>query len=119
MAAALVAEGRGEAPATFSLFVRSLRPTRGYLVAAGLQSAVGFLRDWAFDDGALARLRRAAPLDPAFLDWLRELHFTGGGRAVPPGRHLVAPEAPHEDHAPLPAAPLPGTNLPYPVPRSH
>ncbi len=54
MAAALLAEGRAEAPATFSLFIRNLPPSRGYLVAAGLHEAVRFLRDWRFDEDAVA-----------------------------------------------------------------
>jgi nicotinate phosphoribosyltransferase len=92
MAAALAAEGRAEAPSTFSLFIRRLPPNRGYLVAAGLHRAVRFLRDWRFDDDAVARLTRTAPFDPAVLDWLRELRFTGRVRAVPEGRLVFAGE---------------------------
>jgi len=106
MAAALVADGRGDATATFSLFVRSLPPSRGYLVAAGLQNAVCFLRKWAFDDEALARLRRVAPFDPAFLDWLSEVRFTGRVRAVPEGRLVFANEPLIEIDAPFAAAQL-------------
>src|SRR5205085_4487883 len=92
MAAALVAEGRADEPATFSLFVRNLPPSRGYLVAAGLHDAARFLREWRFDEDALARLRRTAPFDPAFLEWLGDLRFTGRVRAVPEGRVVFAAE---------------------------
>ena len=92
MSAALVAERRADEPATFSLYVRNLPPGRGYLVAAGLHDAVRFLRDWRFDDDALARLAAAAPFDPPFLDWLRDVHFTGRVRAVPEGRIVFASE---------------------------
>jgi nicotinate phosphoribosyltransferase len=92
MAAALVAEGRGDAPATFSLFVRNLPSNRGYLVAAGLHDAVRFLRGWRFDDDAVARLAATAPFDPSFLDWLRAVRFTGRVRAVPEGRLVFAGE---------------------------
>lgn len=106
MAAALVAEGRADAPATFSLFVRNLPPSRGFLVAGGLQGAVRFLQEWRFDDEAVARLGRTAPFDPAFLDWLREVRFTGRMRAVPEGRVVFANEPLIEIDAPFGAAQL-------------
>jgi nicotinate phosphoribosyltransferase len=106
MAAALLAEGRAGSPATFSLFVRNLPPGRGYLVAAGLHEAVRFLRDWRFDDGALDRLGRMASFDPAFLDWLREVRFSGRVRAVPEGRIVFANEPLLEIDAPFGEAQL-------------
>ena len=111
MAAALVAEGRADAPATFSLYVRNLPPDRGYLVAAGLHDAIRFLRGWGFDDGAVARLAAAAPFDPAFLDWLREVRFTGRVRAVPEGRLVFAAEPLLEVDAPFGEAQLLETAL--------
>lgn len=36
-------------PATFSLFVRDMPPDRGFLVAAGLESALGFLSGFRVD----------------------------------------------------------------------
>ena len=111
MAAALVAEGRAETPATFSLYVRNLPPNRGYLVAAGLHEAVRFLRAWRFDDEAIARLAETAPFDPAFLDWLRRVHFTGRVRAVPEGRIVFASEPLLEIDAPFGEAQLLETAL--------
>jgi nicotinate phosphoribosyltransferase len=106
MAAALVAEGKAEEPATFSLFIRALPPSRGYLVAAGLHEAVRFLREWRFDGEAVARLGRVAPFDPAFLDWLGDVRFTGRVRAVPEGRFVFANEPLVEVDAPFGAAQL-------------
>jgi nicotinate phosphoribosyltransferase len=106
MAAALLAEGKADEPATFSLFIRNLPPSRGYLVAAGLDEAARFLRDWRFDAEAVSRLRRAAPFDPAFLDWLDEVRFTGRVRAVPEGRLVFANEPLVEVDAPFGAAQL-------------
>ena len=106
MAAALLAEGKADAPATFSLFVRNLPPNRGFLVAAGLHEAVRFLRGWRFDEEAVARLARVAPTDPAFLDWLREVGFTGRVRAVPEGRLVFASEPLIEIDAPFAEAQL-------------
>ena len=106
MAAALLAEGRAEAPATFSLFVRNLPPSRGFLVTAGLHETVRVLREWRFDDDAVARLSRTAPFDRAFLDWLREVRFSGRVRAVPEGRIVFANEPLIEVDAPFGAAQL-------------
>jgi len=106
MAAALVAEGRADEPATFSLFVRRLPPTRGFLVAAGLHDAAAFLRSWRFGEDDVARLAAAAPFDPAFLDWLRGVRFTGRMRAVPEGRIVFANEPLLEIDAPIALAQL-------------
>jgi nicotinate phosphoribosyltransferase len=106
MAAAVLADGMAEQPATFSLFIRSLPPSRGYLVAAGLHEAVRFLREWRFDVEAVGRLGRVAPFDPAFLDWLGEVRFTGRVRAVPEGRIVFANEPLMEVDAPFGAAQL-------------
>ena len=106
MAAALLAEGKAEEPATFSLFVRNLPSSRGYLVAAGLHEALRFLRDWRFGDEAVDRLGRTAPFDPAFLDWLRSVRFTGRVRAVPEGRIVFANEPLIEIDGPFGAAQL-------------
>ncbi|HYH49665.1 MAG TPA: nicotinate phosphoribosyltransferase [Acidimicrobiia bacterium] len=111
MAAALLAEGKADSPATFSLFVRRLPPSRGFLVAAGLHEALRFLRDWRFDEETLTRLRRSAPFDPAFLDWLGELRFTGRVRAVPEGRLVFGNEPLLEIDAPFGQAQLLETAL--------
>jgi nicotinate phosphoribosyltransferase len=44
-------------PATFSLFVRSLPPHRGFHVAAGLEDCLAFLESFAFRGEDLAWLR--------------------------------------------------------------
>jgi nicotinate phosphoribosyltransferase len=106
MAAALVAEGRVEAPATISLFIRNLPASRGYLVAAGLHEAVRFLQRWRFGDEAVGRLDRTAPFDPTFLEWLRGVRFTGRIRAVPEGRLVFAGEPLIEIDAPFGEAQL-------------
>jgi nicotinate phosphoribosyltransferase len=93
MAAALVAEGAAETPAVFSLFVRQAPASRGYLVAAGLDDVLVYLESLRFTDEDLATLRRLVPFEPAFLDWLAELRFTGTVRAIPEGR-IVFPNEP-------------------------
>ena len=74
--------------ATFELFVRQLPPERSYLVAAGLDSALGYLEDLRFNEEDV-RFLRAHPafrtVSNAFFDWLGEFRFSGEVRAVPEG----------------------------------
>jgi nicotinate phosphoribosyltransferase len=100
MAAAFFREGvRGAA--TFSLFVRRLPPGRGFLVAAGLEDALEYLRALRFTDPTVDYLRTLGRFEPAFLDHLRTLRFTGDVRAVPEGTVVFADEPLLEVTAPL------------------
>lgn len=92
MAAAFHAEGIG-GRASFSLFTRRLPPGRGFLVAAGLEDALEYLRSFRFDDSGLGYLASLGRFRPEFLDHLRGLRFTGEVRAVPEGT-VVFPEEP-------------------------
>jgi nicotinate phosphoribosyltransferase len=58
MALAYLPEGVTE-PATFSLFTRKLPPDRGFLVAAGLEDALGYLERQRVDDSDVAALASA------------------------------------------------------------
>jgi nicotinate phosphoribosyltransferase len=104
MAASYLSRGMTDT-ATFSLFVRDLPPDRGFLVAAGLDSALGVLADLAFDDEDLGWLA-AHGFDQAAIDAFAILHFTGDVWAIPEG-HVVLPNEPLiEVTAPLPEAQL-------------
>jgi nicotinate phosphoribosyltransferase len=92
MAASYLRQGmRG--PATFSLFARRLPRGRSFLVAAGLEDVLNFLRDFRFSDDALSYLDSLDLFDPSFLEFLRRLRFTGEVRAVPEGT-VVFPDEP-------------------------
>jgi nicotinate phosphoribosyltransferase len=69
-------------PATFSLFVRTMPPDRGFLVAAGIEDALTALESFGFDDGDLAYLGDALGFDRAALDAFARMRFTGDVRAV-------------------------------------
>lgn len=101
MAAAYVASGMAERPATFSLFVRDLPPTRGFLVAAGLDGALSYLESLRFDGDDLAYLESLGWVRPDLLTRLGELRFTGSVRAVPEGTVVFAGEPLVEVTAPL------------------
>ena len=101
MAAAHFAGGVATAPATFSLFVRSMPASRGYLVAAGLDDCLGVLESLRFTPDDRAALEALELFDAGFLDFLSGLRFTGSVRAVPEGRAVLAGEPLLEIDAPL------------------
>ena len=74
--------------ATFELFVRQLPAERTYLLAAGLDSALGYLENLRFNEEDV-RFLRAHPafrtVSDAFFDYLGKLRFTGEVRALPEG----------------------------------
>ena len=100
-----------ERPATFSLFVRTLPPERGYLVAAGLDDVLGWLEQLHFGPTELAAIERLGVFEGAFLDWLANLRFTGTVRAVPEGTVVFAGEPILEVDAPMAQAQLAETFL--------
>jgi nicotinate phosphoribosyltransferase len=100
MAAAFFREGvRGSA--TFSLFVRRLPTERAFLVAAGLQEVLVYLRELRFSADALEYLRSLGRFEPGFLEALAALRFTGDVRAMREGTVLFADEPLLEVTAPI------------------
>ncbi|HLW79438.1 MAG TPA: nicotinate phosphoribosyltransferase, partial [Terriglobia bacterium] len=86
--AAAYFEHRVECRATFELFVRQLPPERAYLVAAGLDSALGYLENLHFSEDDVRFLREQpafASVSQGFFDYLRGFRFTGDVRAMPEG----------------------------------
>ena len=74
-----------EASAVFELFVRKLPPGRNFLMAAGLEQLVEYLETLRFDAEELDWVRRSGRFDPAFVDHLAALRFTGDVHAMPEG----------------------------------
>lgn len=98
-------------PATFSLFVRSLPPGWGFLVACGLEACLDHLEDISFTDEELAWLGETQGYGDRDLERLGALRFTGDAVAIPEGS-LVYPDEPLlEITAPLPEAQLVETIL--------
>src|SRR5437879_12254255 len=86
--AAAYFEHRIECRATFELFVRQLPPERAYLVAAGLDSALGYLENLHFTDEDASFLRKQPAfhtVSDKFFDYLRHFHFSGYVNAIPDG----------------------------------
>ncbi|GHA02843.1 nicotinate phosphoribosyltransferase [Streptomyces purpurascens] len=93
-------------PATFSLFVRDLPPERGFLVAAGLESALDYLSGLRVGPEDVDAFASALHRPPRDLQPLLGLAFKGDVRAVPEGRIVLVGEPLLEVTAPLPQAQL-------------
>jgi nicotinate phosphoribosyltransferase len=91
--AAYVSWRSGEnAPATFDLYTRSAPFGGAYLLAAGLELALAFVRDFRYTEDDLAWLAALKGYDPAFLDELRRFRFSGDILAMPEGTVAFADE---------------------------
>jgi nicotinate phosphoribosyltransferase len=92
--------------ATFSLFVRRLPETRGFLVAAGIEGCLDYLEQLRFEDDDLRYLGEVLKFRPSDLEAFKAFRFTGDVWAVPEGRAVFAGEPLVEVIAPLPEAQL-------------
>jgi nicotinate phosphoribosyltransferase len=110
MVASYMRRGMTE-PATFSLFVRRLPETRGFLVVAGVESCLDFLEGLRFEENDLHYLGDQLGFKAADLEAFRRWRFTGDVWAIPEGRIAFAGEPLVEVTAPLPEAQLIETYL--------
>ena len=86
--AAAYFETHEDANATFELFVRSFPKNRSYLVAAGLEQAVEYLRRLRFRDEHIKYLKKDPNfknVSSRFFRYLKQLRFTGDVWATPEG----------------------------------
>ncbi len=92
--------------AVFEFMVRKLPAQRAFLLAAGLQQAVEYLRDLRFTEAELAWLDDSGRFDRPFIDWLARLRFDGDVHAIPEGTPFFANEPILRVTASLPVAQL-------------
>lgn len=71
--------------ATFDLYARRAPFGGAYLLVAGLEMALEFLRQFRYTEEEIRFLAQIRDYDPAFLDELRRLRFTGEVLAMPEG----------------------------------
>ncbi len=99
MASAYWKTGRSEREAVFHLFFRKAPFQSGFTVAAGLATAIEFMRDFRFDESDLQFLASLPGNDgqplfaPGFLEYLRSLRLTCDVHAIPEGT-VVFPHEP-------------------------
>ncbi len=90
--------------AVFELFARSLPPSRGFLMAAGLAQALDFLETLRFSPEDITWLRDSGRFGKSLLDYLEGFRFTGDVHAMPEGTVFFANEPILRVTAPLPQA---------------
>jgi nicotinate phosphoribosyltransferase len=105
MAASYLRRGMRQ-EATFSLFVRTLPPTRGFLVSAGLEPCLDFLETFDFPERDLDYLEEVLDFPRDVVDAFAGLRFQGEVWAVPEGRIVHAGEPLLEITAPIAVAQL-------------
>jgi nicotinate phosphoribosyltransferase len=88
-------EGGFRATASFELFVRTLPPERGYLLAAGLEQTLDYLEAIRFRDEEIEYLR-AHPMfkhvSAEFFEYLKQFRFSGEVWAMPEGTPVFGGE---------------------------
>jgi nicotinate phosphoribosyltransferase len=92
--------------AVFELFVRSLPPRRGFLLAAGLQQALDFLENLCFSSADIDWLKNTGRFNTNLLDYLGDFRFSGEVHAISEGTAFFASEPILRVTAPLPQAQL-------------
>jgi len=92
--------------AVFELFVRSLPPKRGFLLAAGLQQALDFLESLRFSSDEIGWLKSTGRFNNNLLEYLGEFRFTGEVHAMAEGTAFFVNEPILRVTAPLPQAQL-------------
>lgn len=97
--------------ATFSLFVRRLPATRGFIVTAGVESCLDFLQNLTFEEDDLRYLHEVLGFTTTDLEAFRRFRFTGDVWAIPEGRIALPGEPLVEVTARLPEAQLIETYL--------
>jgi nicotinate phosphoribosyltransferase len=81
--------------ASFELFIRDLPEERSYLVVAGLEQALEYLKDLSFSADEVEFLRELpvfANVGREYFDYLREFRFSGDVEAMPEGTIAFAGE---------------------------
>ncbi|MGN6460665.1 MAG: nicotinate phosphoribosyltransferase [Pseudolabrys sp.] len=98
---------RGETgEAVFEFFPRRLPARRGFLLAAGLETALDFIETLRFSPEEIAWLEKTGRFRPNLIDFLATYRFTGDVHAIPEGTAVFGEEPMLRVTAPLPQAQL-------------
>ncbi len=100
-----------EETAVYEFFVRDLPPSRGFLIAAGLEEALQYLETLHFTADELQWLRDSGRFTPKFVEHLAKLRFTGDVHAMPEGTIFFPNEPILRVTAPIPQAQFVETRL--------
>src|SRR6516164_1292835 len=97
--------------AVFEFFVRKPPPQRSFLMAAGLDQALGFLEDLRFSTSELDWLAKSGRFSARLIDYLARFRFSGEVHAMPEGTIFFGNEPILRVTAPMPEAQLVETRL--------
>jgi nicotinate phosphoribosyltransferase len=100
-----------EDTAVFEFFTRQLPPTRGFLMAAGLEQVLDCLEHLRFSPRELEWLAQSGRFGRDFIDYLEGLRFSGDVHAMPEGTIFFELEPIIRVTAPIPQAQLVETRL--------
>ncbi len=97
--------------AVFEFYVRSLPRSRGFLVAAGLETLLTYLEAMRFSEEELEYVAGTGRFSKDLLDYLAKLRFSGDVYAMPEGTVFFENEPVVRVVAPMPEAQLVETRL--------
>jgi nicotinate phosphoribosyltransferase len=97
--------------AVFEFYVRTLPPSRGFLVAAGLETLLAFLEEMRFTEEELKYVAGTGRFSKGLLDYLAKFRFSGDVYAMPEGTAFFENEPVVRVVAPMPEAQLIETRL--------
>lgn len=101
MAESYWADGIHEKKAVFELFFRNLPFGNGYALFAGLERILDYLKDFGFSDSDMAYLKEELGYEDDFLNYLKDLRFTGDVYSMIEGELVFANEPILRVEAPL------------------
>lgn len=104
-------DGLADRESVFDLYFRKLPFENGYAVFAGLERMLDYIKGLRFTEDQIDYLREIQGYDETFLDYLRNLVFTGTISSVREGAVVFANEAVVRVRAPLGQAQLIETAL--------
>lgn len=86
------AEGIHNKKAIFELYFRKLPFGNGYAIFAGLERVLNYLRDLKFTDSDIAYLKNELHYKEDFLDYLKDIRFTGNLHSMKEGETVFGNE---------------------------
>ncbi len=111
MAESYWADGIHNRKAVFELYFRKLPFGNGYAIFAGLERILEYLRDFRFSDSDIAYLREEVGYKEDFIEYLKNIRFTGDMYSMVEGETVFANEPIIRIEAPLVEAQLIETAL--------
>ena len=111
MAEAYWADNMHDRKAVFELYFRKLPFGNGYAVFAGLERMLSYLKDFSFSESDIAYLRDEVGYKEDFLNYLKDIRFTGDMYSMVEGELVFANEPIVRIEAPLVEAQLIETAL--------